>query len=162
MTTIIITDKAVAFDHQETAGNGMITRMRKQKKLIQTRDRDGRDCLAAACGDSELCSMFIEWVGDSKIQMPSPGEINEANEYFQGIIYYPDTEELYSYGPRLFPNEEDLPFAMGSGSIYAMAVLNAGGSIEKACEVAGAMDAFTSQDFTIIKFKKPRVRKNAK
>ncbi len=162
MTTIIITKNAVAFDHQSTCAGGRIERLVKQKKVVTTKDRDGRDCLAGAAGDSELCCMFIDWVGDSRVQMPSAQELNDCDEYFHGFIFYPDTEELYTYGPRLYPNEEDLPFAMGSGAVYALSALQAGCTIEKACEVAGSMDAYTSTDFTIIKFKKPRVKKNVK
>ena len=157
MTTIIVTEKAIAYDLQYTKG---IIKYKncKRPKVKKVIDFDGNECFIGGAGSVESLTDFEHWITEKDHEFTC----NKSDEYsnnMEAFAYYPNTQELFVYYNSLIPMVESLPFVTGSGSEFALGALHATGDIYKAMAAAGALDTNTSEDFHVIKFKFPRKKK---
>ena len=131
--TIIATDGySISADSRCTGPSGII--QRPWTKIFPLPDGSAIGC----CGSAALATILIEWItfsGETADLRPS--FISEDD--FEAIRLYPNGN-LFSYGPHCLPEAVPFPYAIGSGSQYAIGALEAGASPQRAVEITTVYD----------------------
>lgn len=100
----------------------------------------GQDTLIiSGAGDYSVMLQFFDYVIGG-YQNPPTMSIGDE---FIGLVYSVKEKKLYLYDDKIVPMEISYPFAIGSGSSFAMGALLSGASAIGAVEVAMRLDAGT-------------------
>lgn len=141
MTTIAFDGKTLASDGQVSGG---YISSYKYKKIFS---KNG--WLIGAAGRLSECAMFIEWFekwlhaqeGREQGIKVDPVEPFDREE-FTALVISPEREcMVFESGRDMF--EVEAPFAIGSGSPFAIAAMKAGADAKKAVEVAIELDPYS-------------------
>lgn len=141
MTTIAFDGRTLASDGQVSGG---YISSYKYKKIFS---KNG--WLIGAAGRLSECAMFIEWFekwlhaqeGREQGIKVDPVEPFDREE-FTALVISPEREcMVFESGRDMF--EVEAPFAIGSGSPFAIAAMKAGAGAKKAVEVAIDLDPYS-------------------
>jgi len=119
MSTVAWDGKNISADKQVTAGTLKFS-VGTKLRLIS----DGRVC--GGTGTYTDLDLFVEWV--------EHGKAFEPDDDFEALVVSKDGAHLYDV--RLRPIPVQAPFAIGSGSDFAIGAMAAGASASKAVGIA--------------------------
>ena len=140
----------IATDGRSMAGDGLITEndhicltdYQKVRRL-----RDGR--LVGFCGNSFNWDSFAEWLDGGAQDAPPT-----MTEGFGCIVLKPDGSIVqYDKDGRSF--REEAPCAIGSGTRFALAWMDAGHSAEEAIAYACKRDIYTGGEIIVLHLEPP-------
>ncbi len=143
----------IAATRDALAGDTMVYMESKGAKYPAVKVRKVKGKIYGAAGDAGDCTRFLDWAetGFNEKKRPkfevSGGEEDEALLLMldEGGVFLMATTDPY---PELVAADF---YAIGSGSKAAMGALHAGASLERAMEIASAVDPYTREPFTILK-----------
>lgn len=137
MTTIAFKGAVLAADRQCTTGT---RRMRVKSKLRRLKNGG----LAGGCGDAVMLMQFYDWLDDELDELPkSWAEHEDMVDEIEVLVAFPGGE-IFLYNGAGYPVELDEQcYAIGSGSDYALAQMEAGKSAAQAVEYAQTRDSGT-------------------
>lgn len=145
MTTIVADQKIgyMAADYMVTSNDGDIALSCKTK--IFKVDIDGDKYLVGLAGDEGPGEIFLDWFlhGDWD-EPPEPLE----NDSFSVLVLGPSGIQIADRYMRL-TSIDSRRYAIGTGGVYAWAVLEAGCGIKKAMETAIKMDPNTGFGYEV-------------
>jgi ATP-dependent protease HslVU (ClpYQ) peptidase subunit len=145
MTTVTVKDNIVACDSQLT--NGYTISSLDGEKVVKI-----NGCIVAGAGSYAQIIKFRQWFTEHSdvliaqqdnptVNIPLPQNLQEGD--FTGAVLYPEGD-LYVYEGRTdVAIKFEQPWAMGSGSDFALAAMKAGKSAKGAVEVAIDLDVFS-------------------
>ena len=148
MTTIATTREALA-------GDSMVIMEAKSAHYPTVKVMRTKEGLFGAAGDAGDCTRFLDWARADFSEKKKPKFTEEPGSEDEALLLMVDKEGIYVMSqsdPR--PELVAMDFyAVGSGSKAAMGALYAGAALEKAMEIASAVDPYTRGPFTILKLK---------
>jgi hypothetical protein len=142
MTTIAYRDGILAADSRLTVDHGGGSRKHTCRKLFRKRVGEGKkahDVVIATAGESSPGMVFVDWYGSGK---PVPDLFLHLGGDFLCLVLTPSglfEYDVYCRGDLI---EEEF-YAVGSGSVAALAAMHCGKSAIEAVRVAARIDAFT-------------------
>ena len=142
MTTIAYRDGILAADSRLTVDHGSGARKHTCKKLFRKRVGEGKkayDVIIATAGESSPGMVFVDWYGSGK---PVPDLFLHLGGDFLCLVLSPSGLFEYDVYCRGEPIEEEF-YAVGSGSMAALAAMHCGKSAIEAVRVASRIDSFT-------------------
>jgi len=149
MTTIFVDQKMgyMAADRMATANDGEIA-MECVTKIEQI-EIGGDLYLVGLSGLESSGQIFLDWFEDGEWDdPPGPVEVEEGDE-FSVVVLSPNGIEVADRYCRLTPIKHRW-YAIGSGGIFAWAILEAGCGRQKAMETAIKMDPNSGFGYDII------------
>jgi ATP-dependent protease HslVU (ClpYQ) peptidase subunit len=152
VTTIAFDGRTMAADRQISNGN--------RRERIKTKIRRLRNgALAGAAGDAYLCGHFLDWLDDEVTELEIADECVDDVEC---VVAFPDGK-VFIYNGRGHPIEIDEPvYAIGSGSDFALSMLEVGKSAREAVEYAHTRDTGTGKDVDVLEFAPVKRARKAK
>lgn len=93
----------------------------------------------------------VKWLESNSAEQPAP-VLTLPNEMSISILGLRDTGDLFWMENHLVETPVDPPFAIGSGSSYAMGALRAGASIREAAQIAIDLDESCGGEILEFKF----------
>jgi hypothetical protein len=142
MTTIAYRDGILAADSRLTVDHGSGARKHTCKKLFRKRVTEGKksfDVIIATAGESSPGMVFVDWYGSGK---PVPELFLHLGGDFLCLVLRPDglyEYDVYCRGEQI---EEEF-YAVGSGSMAALAAMHCGKSAVEAVRIAARIDSYT-------------------
>jgi len=142
MTTIAYRDGILAADSRLTVDHGCGARKHTCRKLFRKRVGEGKkahDVIIATAGESSPGMVFVDWYGSGK---PPPDIFMHLGGDFLCLVLSPEGLFEYDVYCRGEPIEEEF-YAVGSGSMAALAAMHCGKSAVDAVRIAARIDSFT-------------------
>lgn len=142
MTTIAYRDGILAADSRLTVDHGSGARKHFCKKLFRKTITEGKkkfDVIIATAGESSPGMVFVDWYGSGK---PVPDLFLHIGGDFLCLVLRPDglfEYDVYCRGEEI---HEDF-YAIGSGSMAALAAMHCGKSALDAVRIAARIDTYT-------------------
>lgn len=146
MTTISYKDGIMAHDGKMTLGDTVI-------KLDTEKAFWVNNHLVGICGRARAINTFVTWlqrmtdyhivnqeVGDLVDLIPP---VLEDDEGYTALVVTPSKQVLMYEGNTPIDMGNDVPMAVGSGSVYALAAMKAGASAEEAVKIACELDVYS-------------------
>jgi hypothetical protein len=142
MTTIAYRDGVLAADSRLTVDYGSGARKHFCRKLFRKKITEGKksyDVIIATAGESSPGMVFVDWYGSGK---PVPDLFLHLGGDFTCLVLTPKGLFEYDVYCRAEEIEEDF-YAVGSGSMAALAALHCGKSALEAVRIAMRIDPYT-------------------
>lgn len=142
MTTIAYRDGIIAADSRLTVDHGSGARKHTCRKLFRKTVGEGKkahDVIIATAGESSPGMVFVDWYGSGK---PIPDLFLHLGGDFLCLVLTPHGLYEYDVYCRGELIEEEF-YAVGSGSMAALAAMHCGKSAVEAVRVAARIDSFT-------------------
>lgn len=146
MTTIAYKDGTMSFDGKMTLGDTVI-------KLDTEKAFWVNNHLVGICGRARAISTFVTWLQrmtDYHIVRQEVGDLVdlippalEDDEGYTALVVTPSKQVLMYEGNTPIDMGNDVPMAVGSGSVYALAAMKAGASAEEAVKIACELDVYS-------------------
>jgi hypothetical protein len=161
MTTIAYRDGILAADSRLTVDSGSGARKHFCRKLFRKRITEGKkayDVVIATAGESSPGMVFVDWYGSGK---PVPDLFLHIGGDFTCLVLTPKglfEYDLYCRGELI---EEEF-YAVGSGSMAAIAAMHCGKSALEAVRIASRIDPFTGGRIVTESISKPEVKRVSK
>jgi hypothetical protein len=160
MTTIAFRDGILAADSRLTVDYGSGARKHTCRKLYRKRITEGKksyDVVIATAGESSPGMVFYDWYGSGK---PIPDMFLHIGGDFTCLVLTPKglyEFDVYCRGELI---EEEF-YAVGSGSMAALAAMHCGKSALEAVRIAARIDPFTGGRIITESISKTEVRRGA-
>lgn len=150
MTTIAIDEHMIAIDSL-TVGDFAYQSSRKKLYFID-------EFILATCGATQDAIKFFQLFKDvcSKIDYNKlylkldlddrPLFYDGKLDNFSALVFNKNSEICYRYDEKLVPYVVDYPYALGSGSEYAMGAMYAGKNAKEAVDIACELDIYSGGD----------------
>lgn len=151
MTTVAIKDNIVACDSQVSVGYTISSLDGEKAAKIN-------GCIVAGAGSYAQVVKFRQWFTEHSdaliaqqdnptVNIPLPQNLQE--DEFLGVVLYPDGELMLYEGRTDVAIPQNQPFAIGSGSDFAMAAMRAGKDAKGAVEIASELDVFSGGEVKV-------------
>lgn len=112
---------------------------------IRVVEQHGKTLVVSGCGELQLLCAFFAYM---------QGEIEEfplsADNEFSAMVYNVDDQKLILYENRMIPITIYPPYAIGSGSDFAMGAMLAKCNAKEAVQIAAKLDSATGGDIKFI------------
>ena len=111
--------------------------------------------IVGGAGNPEDLELFFRWYANPTTRPPA------LSKNFEAVAIGRDG--IFAYGRRMIPMKIEEPYyAVGSGFSLALGAMEAGASVEKACEIACKRDAYSGLEIIKLELEKPQsTRKKA-
>jgi ATP-dependent protease HslVU (ClpYQ) peptidase subunit len=157
MTTIAYRDGVLAADSRLTVDYGSGARKHTTKKLFRKRITEGKksyDVIIATAGESSPGMVFLDWYGSGK---PIPDMFLHMGGDFTCLVLTPKGLYEYDVYCRGELIEEEF-YAVGSGSMAALAAMHCGKSAVEAVRIASRIDPYTGGRIIVESIIKPEAK----
>ena len=140
MTTIAWDGKTVAADWQCGFHKTQVPKIERVKGGI-----------AGGAGQSNLCAMIPEYFNDERDRLKYRQAADQIDKDVTILrVIDEDSAELWMHGTYGAPRIVHPPFAIGSGSEYAMGAMAMGASAAEAVKVAHRFDQHTGREVDVL------------
>lgn len=146
MTTIAATREALA-------GDTMVSMEAKGMQYPALKVRKIKGKLYGAAGDAGDCVRFLDWAESGFHEKKKPKFTVDPGDEDEALMLMLDEEGIHIMSttdpyPEMIAGDY---YAIGSGGKAALGALFAGAGLEKAMDIASAVDPYTRAPFTILK-----------
>lgn len=139
MTTIATDGNTIAADTQISG------RWKNSVRAQKIFDINGD--IVGISGELAECHSFLEWYEKGEPANDKPN-IEEGSI---DIMVLTADGKCYHYYHKLRPCEVSVPYAVGSGSEFAMGAMACGASPREAVEIAASLDPYTNDDIIVMR-----------
>lgn len=153
MTTIAYKDSIMAAEGRMSLGDCII-----KEDTIKVYSVNGHLC--GVCGRARAISTFVGWLQrmtDYHIVSREVGDLVdlvppqlEDDDGYSAMVVCPDGQVLMYEGNTPIDMGVNVPMSIGSGSVYALAAMDAGASAEEAVKIAMKRDVFSGGTITTV------------
>jgi ATP-dependent protease HslVU (ClpYQ) peptidase subunit len=140
MTVVCFDGKMIAADGMRLFGDMICSTKIKKLTII------GDKCVAGA-GDAFDIEAFKHWCERG---MRDDHVLSLRDENFSALVISADGSAKYFHKGYTFGLDEEIPTAIGAGSIYALAAMKAGADARRAVEIACELDPGCGGEIQVI------------